>query len=122
MYVDEVAELCRTAETVGDLPPWEALVVWLHRFVAYVAAKRAISEALNHDSEMFLSRRRAIYAAGEPLMERAQAAGEARADVSFDDVLRMLTGITATGFVSDEQRDRVLSIALDGVRSHADHR
>ena len=119
VYVDEVAELCRTAETVGDLPAWEALVVWLHRFVAYLTAKRAISEALNHDSEMFRSRRRAIYAAGGPLMERAQAAGEARADVSFDDVLRMLTGLTLTGFISDEQRVRVVSIALDGVRSHA---
>jgi hypothetical protein len=28
----------------------------------------------------------------------------------------MITGITATGFVDDEQRERVLGMALDGVR------
>jgi AcrR family transcriptional regulator len=121
VYIDEVDELCRTADDVRDLAAWDALVVWLRRFLDYVARKRAIAEALNHDSEMFLSRRRAIYAAGEPLLAGAQAAGQARADVSFDDVLRMLTGITAAGFVSEEQRERVLGIALDGVRSHREH-
>ena len=57
-----------------------------------------------------------MYAAGEPLLVRAQDAGEARSDAGFDDVLRMITGITAAGFVDEEQRERVLGIALDGVR------
>ena len=58
-----------------------------------------------------------MYAAGTPLFERAQEAGEARTDVSFDDLLRMVSGLTAAGFVDDDQRDRVLEIALDGVRA-----
>ncbi|MFI5634569.1 TetR/AcrR family transcriptional regulator [Streptomyces sp. NPDC051664] len=116
VYVGEVEQLCQAAEEVADLPPWEAFVAWLRRFVGYVATKRAIYEALNRDSEMFSSCRVAMYAAGEPLLERAQQAGLARADASFDDVLRMITGITAAGFVDDAQRERVLRIALDGVR------
>jgi AcrR family transcriptional regulator len=116
VYVGEVEELCLAADEVAELPPWEAFVAWLRRFVAYVATKRAIYEALNRDSEMFRSCRVAMYAAGEPLLVRAQDAGEARSDASFDDILRMITGITAAGFVDEEQRERVLGIALDGVR------
>jgi len=67
---------------------------------------------------MFRDGRRAMYAAGEPLLVRAQQAGVARADASFDDVLRLVTGLTAVEFVDDEQRDRVLAIALDGVHTH----
>ncbi|GAA2074039.1 helix-turn-helix domain-containing protein [Actinomadura alba] len=116
VYADEVEELCRAAEEVAGLPPWDAFVAWLRRFVSYVATRRAVSEALNRDSEMFRACRVAMYAAGEPLFVRAQEAGDARSDTGFDDVLRMVSGITAAGFVDDEQRERVLGMALDGVR------
>jgi AcrR family transcriptional regulator len=116
VYVGEVEALCQEAEEVAVLPPWEAFVAWLRRFVAYAATKRAISEALNRDSEMFRSCRAAMYAAGEPLLARAQEAGEARTDIGFDDLLRMVTGITSAAFNDDEQRERVLGVALDGVR------
>src|SRR5215471_823521 len=66
VYVDEIEVLCATAEEVADLPPWDAFAAWLRRFVAYVATKRAIYEALNRDSEMFRSCREAMLAAGEP--------------------------------------------------------
>jgi hypothetical protein len=58
-----------------------------------------------------------MYAAGGPLLERAQQAGVARPDMDFTDLLRMVAGITATVFDDDAQRDRVLAIALDGVRT-----
>jgi AcrR family transcriptional regulator len=119
VYVGEVEQLCQAAEDVAALPPWEALVAWLHRFVDYAATKRAISEALNRDSEMFRSCRTAMYEAGEPLLERAQKAGVVRADASFDDLLRLVTGITSAGFVDEAQRTRVLAFALDGLRTRA---
>ncbi|RDS64475.1 TetR/AcrR family transcriptional regulator [Streptomyces sp. M7] len=120
VYADEVEELCHAAQDVADLPPWEAFSTWLDRFVSYVGTKRAISEELNRDSAMFRDARKAMYEAGEPLFTRAQEAGEARRDASFDDVLRMITGIIATGYVSDEQRGRVLRFALDGIRTGKD--
>jgi AcrR family transcriptional regulator len=117
VYFGEVEELCAAADDVADLPPWVALTTWLERFVQYAATKRAIIEALNRDSEMFSTAREAMYAAGTPLFERAQAAGEARTDIAFDDLLRMISGLTAAGFVDDAQRERVLKIALDGVHT-----
>ena len=117
VYFGEIEELCQAAEDVADLPPWEALTTWLRRFVQYAATKRAIWESLNRDSDRFKTAREAMYAAGAPLFERAQEAGEARKDVSFDDLLRMVSGLTAAGFVDDDQRVRVLEIALDGVRA-----
>ena len=117
VYFGEIEELCQAAEDVADLPPWEALTTWLRRFVQYAATKRAIWESLNRDSDRFKTAREAMYAAGTPLFERAQKAGEARKDVSFDDLLRMVSGLTAAGFVDDDQRVRVLEIALDGVRA-----
>jgi AcrR family transcriptional regulator len=117
VYVDEVEGLCRAAnELPTDLSPWDALIAWLHRFVLYAATKRALAEALNHDSGVFLSCRGAIYAAGEPLLQRAQQAGAARPDTSFDDLVRLISGITMIHFAEPDQIERVLGLALDGLR------
>ncbi|GII59793.1 TetR family transcriptional regulator [Planotetraspora thailandica] len=121
VYVGEVEELARAAAEVADLPPWDALVAWMRQFVSYAATKRAIYEALNRESEMFRSCRDTMYAAGTPLFARAQEAGEVRADVGFDDVLRMISSLSGGAFVDVEQRDRVLGVALDGVRSRPAH-
>ncbi|MET8254246.1 helix-turn-helix domain-containing protein [Micromonospora sp. NPDC005197] len=117
VYVEEVRALSSSAADLAELPPWDALVAWLHRFVAYVATKRALAEQLLHDSEIFASCRTEIYAAGEPLMRRAQAAGVVRDDVGFDDVVRLISGLTMAQFPAPEQRDRVLGVALDGLRA-----
>ncbi|MGW1749078.1 TetR/AcrR family transcriptional regulator [Streptomyces sp. NPDC002092] len=119
VYASDVNELCQVAQEVAGLEPWEALTAWLSRFAGYMVTKRAVREALNDESEIFQACRESMYAAGGPLFERAQAAGEARKDMDFVDLLRMVAGITATAFDDDAQRDRVLAIALDGVRTTA---
>lgn len=116
VYVGEVAGLCSAAAALADRDPWEALVGWVHRFVGYVATKRALLEGLSKDSPVFRACRAEIEAAGEPLLERAQRAGVAREDLQFDDVLKLVSGITSGVFTDDAQRDRVLQIALDGIR------
>lgn len=116
VYLGEIEELCQAADEVADLPPWEAFETWLQRFVGYAATKRAIFEELNRDSEMFRAAREAMYAAGRPLFDQAQESGAIRPDTSFDDVLRMVSGLTAAGFVDEAQRSRVLNLALDGLR------
>jgi AcrR family transcriptional regulator len=117
VYLEEIEALCRAADEAAGLAPWEALAAWLRRFVGYVATKRAIYEEINRDSEMMRGAREAIYAAVEPLLTRAQRSGAARPDVSSDDLLRLISGLTAGGYVDDAQRERVLAIALDGVRA-----
>ena len=117
VYVDEVDALARVAGELGGLDPWDALVVWLRRFVGYATTKRAIYEALNRDSAMIASCREIMYGAGRPLLERAQAAKKARSDVSFEDVLHLVNGVSGATYTDDAQRDRVLTMALDGVRA-----
>ncbi|MEV1066422.1 helix-turn-helix domain-containing protein [Streptomyces sp. NPDC050263] len=117
VYADEVNALCQAALEVGDLEPWEALTAWLGRFAGYMVTKRAVREALEDESEIFGACRASMYAAGGPLFERAQDAGAARKDMDFGDLLRLVAGVTATTFTDDAQRDRVLAIALDGVRA-----
>ncbi|MCX5054269.1 MULTISPECIES: TetR/AcrR family transcriptional regulator [unclassified Streptomyces] len=117
VYADEVNELVRVAEEVADLEPWEALTSWLARFTGYMVTKRAVREALDDESEIFDACRESMYAAGGPLFERAQEAGVARKDMDFSDLLRLVAGVTGTVFGDDAQRDRVLAIALDGVRA-----
>ena len=43
-------------------------------------------------------------------------AGVARPGLSFDDVLRLVAGITMVDCVDSSQRDRILRLALDGLR------
>jgi AcrR family transcriptional regulator len=124
VYVDEVTALCRSAADLAELPPWEALVGWLHRFVAYMATKQALAqELLNYverDSDLFHNSRAALYAAGGPLLERAQQARVVRTDTDLTEVIQMVGGIAKIPSGDPGQIDHILSIALDGLRYQAE--
>jgi AcrR family transcriptional regulator len=117
VYVNEVDALCQAAADLEGTPPWEALVTWVRRFVQYTATKRAIIEELAKQSPLFKGCRSEIVAAGEPLLQRAQAAGDARTDINFDDLLRLFGGITMQPFSEPDQLERVLGMAIDGLRA-----
>ncbi|MFD5118669.1 TetR/AcrR family transcriptional regulator [Streptomyces sp. NPDC058385] len=117
VYAEEVDALCRLADELADAPPWDGLATWLRRFVDYTVTKRAIRDTLSGESDIFVACRRAMLDAGEPLLLRAQAAGEVRSDMSFDDLLRLVSGVTGAAYVDTEQRDRVFGITLDGMRT-----
>jgi AcrR family transcriptional regulator len=120
VYVDEVEELCRPAADLAELPPWEALVAWLHRFVAYLATKQALAgELLNYverDADVFKNSRAALYAAGGPLLERAQDARVVRTDTDLTEVIQMVGGIAKIPSSEPAQIDHILEMALDGLR------
>ena len=120
VYVEEVEALCRSADDLGDAPPWDALVGWMDRFIGYVATKHALADELfavaDRDAEVFNSCRGAFYGAGEPLLRRAQEAGAVRPDVSIDDVVHMVGGIAKIQGTDPATVDRILSVALDGLR------
>lgn len=119
-YIDEVEAICRSADDLAGLEPWDALSQWLHRFVGFAATKRALAEQLfeyiDRDSEVFSSCGDAISAAGEPLLRRAQEAGVVRPDAQFIDVARMVGGISVIKTVDEGQIERILDVALDGLR------
>ena len=122
VYVEEVEALCRSADDLGDAPPWDALVGWLHRFIGYVATKHALAEALRRGRPRrrglqdlprgVLRRRRAA-------PRRAQEAGAVRPDVSIDDVVHMVGGIAKIQATDPATVERILTVALDGLRYRA---
>jgi AcrR family transcriptional regulator len=118
-YVDEVTAIARRAEELSDLPPWDALSQWLREYVGFAGTKRALNRALLEaapDSDVLLSCRTAILSAGAPLLERAQQAGVVRSDANFIDVARMVAGIAAIPAPEPGQTERMLDLALDGLR------
>jgi AcrR family transcriptional regulator len=117
VYVSEIEDLLQAARDALELRPWDGLETWLRRFSGYVATKLAVVQGLNKDSATFRTCRTAMYDAANPLFERAQAAGEVRKDTNLDDVMRLVSGVTASHYDSDEQRARVLTLALEAIRA-----
>jgi AcrR family transcriptional regulator len=120
VYVDEVEELSRSAADFAELPPWDALVAWLHRFVAYLATKQALAQELlnyvDRGADVFQTCRASLYAAGEPLLERAQRAGVVRTDTDLTEIIQMVGGIAKIPASAPGQIDHILEMALDGLR------
>ena len=119
VYVDEVEAMARAANELSALPPWDALSQWLHQYVGFAATKRALNEALmetDPNSNALLTCRTAIVGAGTTLVERAQHAGVVRNDTTFLDIVRMVGAIAMVPTEDPEQKNRLLELALDGLR------
>jgi hypothetical protein len=71
---------------------------------------------LDMDAPLFQNCRASLYAAGEPLLKRAQDAGVVRRDVEFSQVMQMVMGITKVPASDPGQTEHILRIALDGLR------
>ena len=121
VYFEEVEGICRAAGEFEGLDPWEALTGWLRRFADYATTKKALAGELmaymDEGSAMFLQCRHAIKDAGTPLLEAAQRSGDVRADVRIMDVVRMIGGIATIPNAEPGQIDRILAVALDGLRA-----
>jgi AcrR family transcriptional regulator len=120
LYVGEVEEMCRSAAELDGADPWEALTGWVENFMGYLATKRALAaELLNYldqDAELFQVCRSSLFAAGEPLLKRAQDAGVVRPDVDIAEVIQMVVGIAKIPTSEPGQVDHILRVALDGLR------
>ena len=121
LYVDEVEEVCRSAAELEGARP-------------VGGAQRAGSSASSPTSPpsgrsppscsttSTATRRSsrpaatALFAAGEPLLKRAQEAGVVRPDVEIGEVIQMVVGIAKIPTADPEQTEHILRIALDGLR------
>jgi AcrR family transcriptional regulator len=123
VYVDEVEALSRSAGELERLEPWEALTAWLQGFVGYVATKQALADelfAVAQRDAVFAGCRAMLHAAGEPLLRRAQDAGIVRPDVTIEEVIRLVGGIAKIPADDPADVQRVLAVALDGLRYRPD--
>jgi AcrR family transcriptional regulator len=120
LYVNEVEEVCHSAARLDEADPWDALSGWFESLIAYLGTKRALADQLlnylDMDAPLFQNCRASLYAAGEPLLQRAQEAGVVRSDVEFSQVMQMVMGITKIPASDPGQTEHVLRIALDGLR------
>lgn len=119
VYVTEVDTLCRDAEDLAaTATPKEALDEWIRRFVTYMATKQVLLTALDRESGAFVACKAALYDAGGPLLDAAQADGSARDDVTIDDVMRFVVGVTSAPVRDDDQQARMVRLAVDAVAAH----
>jgi AcrR family transcriptional regulator len=120
VYVDEVEDVCRSAVELSELEPWEALSAWLDRVVGYLATKQALAHELldyvDPQAPLFKSCRSFLFAAGEPLLERAQAARVVRSDTNLPEIIQMIGGIAKIPIAAPDQMEHILGIVLDGLR------
>jgi AcrR family transcriptional regulator len=123
LYLDEVEEVSRSAQELADGDPWEALTTWFQRFIGYMATKQALAHDLvnylGQDAELFQTCRACLFAAGEPLLRRAQEAGVVRPDVNIAQVMQMVIAIGKTPSSAPGETEHLVRIALDGLRYHA---
>jgi AcrR family transcriptional regulator len=120
VYVDEVEDLCRSAGALDGLPPWDAFVAWAHRLVGYLATKQALAhelfEYVDRDAPLFKTCRASLFAAGQPVLDRAQQAHAVRPDTDLWEIIQMVGGIAKIPAAEPAQIEHMLEIALDGLR------
>jgi AcrR family transcriptional regulator len=123
VYRREVEQLGELAEQLKSEPePVEALRRWLRSNVAFVATKKGMLAALqlaaygSSDLQAY-SFDRLTKAVGA-LLARAAAAGEIRADISAEDVLRALIGMCYLHDQPGWQNSvlRLMDVFVDGLR------
>jgi AcrR family transcriptional regulator len=127
VYRREVEQLADLAEQLtATAAPTEALRRWLRANVEFVATKKGMSTALalawNKSSELSAYSFDRLTKAVGALLDRAVAAGEIRADVSPEDLLRALVGMCYFHDQPGWQANvlRLVDVLVDGLRFHSD--
>lgn len=123
VYRREVEQLGEFAEQLKSAKnPVEALRRWLHSNVEFVATKKgmlaALALAVQNQSELHAFSLDRLTKAVGLLLRRAVAAGEIRADISPDDLLRALIGMCYMHDQPGWQATslRLLDVFIDGLR------
>jgi AcrR family transcriptional regulator len=119
VYRTELAEVSASAaDLLANHRPVIALRHWMTRYASFVAAKQGMAESLG---ALFASgavepgdTRASIVGAIDTLLRAGAADGTLRSDVSADDVVTSLIGITIASH-STEQADRMRDLLVDGL-------
>jgi AcrR family transcriptional regulator len=127
VYRREVEHLAELAEQLkAEMSPVEALRHWLRSNVEFVATKKGMSAALalavNNSSELTAYSFERLTKAVGRLLDRAVMAGEIRADISPEDLLRALVGMCYLHDQPGWQASvlRLLDVFIDGLRRPSD--
>jgi AcrR family transcriptional regulator len=124
VYAREIGQLAASADALlAERPAGEALEAWLNLLIDYMATKRVVAPALRADpgegSKLYASSGATILPTLERLTEAARAGGDIRSDIGFEDILRMMSGLSI-GYEQpgwDAGARRLLSVMMAGLRA-----
>ncbi len=127
VYRREVQQLSEFAEALkSEADAVDALRRWLRSNVEFVATKKGMSAALalaaHSSSDLFAFTFERLTQAVGGLLRRAVEAGEIRADISSEDLLRALVGMCYTHDKPGWQANvrRLVDVFVDGLRRRPD--
>jgi AcrR family transcriptional regulator len=123
-YRNELSRLCDAApELATALPPDRALRAWMDRFLDYMTTKHGMADALRaviaSGGNPYAHSRDRLIAALAQLLAAGAAAGTIRGDLTADDVLVALSGITLAAGKPEQraQAGRLMDLLADGLRA-----
>ena len=101
--------------------PGEALALWMQRYVDFIATKRGLATALHSGNPAFNTLPtyfdKRLRPALRALLDAAARAGEVRADIEPDDLLRAVRNLCMS--THDDRTDhahRMVALLVDGLR------
>jgi AcrR family transcriptional regulator len=122
VYRHEVDEVAQLAEQMGqESAPVDALRQWLRAIVQLVATKKgmlaALALAADGRSDLYAYSAERLSKAIGTLLQRATKAGQIRADITPEDLLRALIGLCYSYDRPDWQEPvtRLLDVFVDGL-------
>jgi AcrR family transcriptional regulator len=124
VYAREVEQLTASADTLlAQRPAGDALAAWLDQLIDYMATKRVVGPILRADpcegERLYASSGAGIIATFRRLTDAASAAGDIRSDIGFEDVMRMMSGISQ-GYEQpgwEVSARRLLDVMMTGLRA-----
>jgi AcrR family transcriptional regulator len=116
-------DACADAATVlaAEHEPGEALARWMQRYVDFIAAKRGLATALHSGNPAYETLpayfQKRLRPALKTLLEAAAAAGEVRAGVEPNDLLRAVASLCAPAHDGNPAHPRrMVALLVDGLR------
>ena len=120
---EQILEVTRRGIEREDGEPFEVFADVLREGAEVAAADAAAQDALMRVGDVVWSdvvpKQLELLAATQVLMDRAQAAGTMRSDISAADISMIMCGLSATMSVGEWDWRRYLELALDGLRARA---
>ena len=108
------------AALAAEHPPFEALEIWMQRFVELAATKHGLAQALQAGDPVYdalaARRQQRLWPAFRALFDAARASGDIRSDIPSDDFLSAAASLCRSVPNSPAQARRLVALLVNGLR------
>ncbi len=123
LLTERYDDLRTTAERLLDDPdPQDALIAWLHSFIAHVTAYRGLAasvmDILNRPASKLTVSCQGMRTGAATLLARAQDAAAIRPDLTISELLRLTNGVAMAAQSHPDEADRLLRLLTEGLQRH----